>query len=249
MEDTRKQLSRQSQPTGGFQNQERNPQALPTELPHASVKAGDFCDQIRSDASDQADSILKRARHSADRKIRDARTEAQQAAQQLLTEAHAEAALIDRRTLAGVSLDSKRILLKAHGRILDDALEELKARVDQLRSHDAYNDFLVNLAAQAVIALDEKHCIIAPGRQDIQRFTDDILAKVSDRVEKSTGSHVTIALSAERSPDGSGLIAYSTDGNALLDNTVSARFRRLEDELKVIISHEAFALEEEPSSH
>ena len=209
--------------------------------------AAAFCQQIQSDARDETEAILARARHSAEKKRQGAAEKAEKEVRTIRQEAEAQAKAIESRALAGVSLESKKLLLKAQGEIVDGVFEGVRARLKGMRSGKRYADFLKELTVQAIIMLGEEECLLVPACEERDRFDTALLADIEQLVEQRTGRKVKLSVSDECLPEGAGVRVYSATGTSLFDNTIPVRFERIADELKVMIVREVFASEERES--
>ena len=209
--------------------------------------AAAFCQQIQSDARDETEAILARARHSAEKKRQGAAEKAEKEVRTIRQEAEAQAKAIESRALAGVSLESKKLLLKAQGEIVDGVFEGVRARLKGMRSGKRYADFLKDLTVQAIIMLGEEECLLVPACEERDWFDASLLADIEQLVEQRTARKVKLSVSDDSLPEGAGVQVYSATGTSLFDNTIPVRFERIADELKVMIVREVFVSGERES--
>lgn len=217
---------------------------MPPSAAAAAEAAAGFCQQIQSDARDEIEAILARARDSAEKKRQGAAEKAEKEVRTIRQAAEAQAKAIESLALAGVSLESRKLLLKAQGEIIDGVFEGVHARLKEMRSGKRYADFLKELTVQAVIMLGEEECILVPACEERDRFDATLLADIAQIVEPRTHKKVKLTLSHECLPGGAGVRVYSATGTSLFDNTLAVRLDRIADELKVMIVREVFASQE-----
>lgn len=223
-----------------------DPRAAPV-TPASGEIAGDttgsalaFCDQIDKDAREEIEKILGRARLSVTRKLEEGEKRADTVARQLTGAAEAQAERISATMMSGVSLEMKKTILRAQGDIIDDVFQKVKATLKQMGHTPEYLHFLRELTVQAIIVLEEEECLLAPGSEDRELYSPELVQEIGQLVERKTGKPVKLSLSPDLSPEGSGVRVYSGGRRTLFDNTLSARMERLEDELKTLVASEVF---------
>jgi len=199
-----------------------------------------FCEQIRKDAQAEIETILGRARHAAERKGEDALKEAERISREGKTAAEAQGKRIQTRATSGVSLEMKKMILRARGEIIQEVLARVRDRLQKTRATKEYSDFLKELTVQAIVGLDEEDCIIAPGKRDKDLFTPELIQQIAETLQRGTGREVRMSISHDLSPEGAGVAVYSASQRAVFDNTLDARMERLAEELRAIIAREVF---------
>jgi len=214
-------------------------------VPDASPSVRLFSEQIRKEAQEEIEKIREKAELSARRKTQEAEREAERIAREMGQGAEEQAKSIDVRTMAGVSLETKRTMLRLQGQITDEVLAKAMARFKELRGTKQYADFLKELAVQGILALGEETCVLAPAAEDRDLFTEELVRGIEDLARRRSGRKVMATVSMDVSPDGSGIRVYSGKGNMLFDNTLEARLERLWDELIMTVMKEVFAGERE----
>jgi len=208
---------------------------------HSSVLA--FCHQIARDAQEEIEKIAGRAELSAKRKLEDAQKEAESVALKIKQAAEAQAKRIQARVTSGISLEMKKMLLRAQADIIEEVFATVRDRLETLRGTTEYVCFLRQLTVQAILVLEEEECLVAPGTEDRDLCTAQLMSEISQLVQGTSGKEVKLSLSPDLSPKGSGVRVYSGAGTALFDNTLDARMERLEDELKAVVARQVFAPE------
>lgn len=207
-----------------------------------------FCEQIAKDAQEEVGKILGRAQLSATSRLDEAEKEAQSVARQIRDTAETQAKRIQARATSGMSLETKRTILRAQGDIIDEVFARVTASLKKLHATKKYIDFLKELTVQAIMVLEEKECLLAPGIEDRGLYIPRLIEEIKELVERATGKKVKLTISTDLLPQGSGVRVYSGAGTTLFDNTLDARMERLQDELRTIVAREVFAPEEAPQS-
>jgi len=205
----------------------------------SSVSA--FCEQIARDAHAEIEKIAGRAKLSAKRKLEEAEKKADTAARQIKQAAEVQAKGIQARVTSGISLETKKILLRAQADIIEEVFAKVRQRLKTLKGATEYIAFLKELTVQAILVLEEEECLLAPGTDVRQLYTAQLMSEISQLVQRRTGKEVKLSLSPDLSPKGPGVRVYSGARTALFDNTLEARMERLEDELKAVVATEVFA--------
>ncbi len=207
----------------------------------ASLSVRFFCEQIAKDAREEIEKILGRAELSARRRAEEAEKEAVDAARQIEGAAHDQAKSIETRTLAGVSLEMKKTILRLQWEIIEEVLARTKAKLTELRGTKEYASFLKELAAQGVRALGENECVLVPGVEDRDLFTPELVREIEELLGRTSGRKVKLSVSSDLAPEGAGVRVYSGTKTMLFDNTLDARMERLADELKAVVAREVFS--------
>jgi len=209
--------------------------------PHSALA---FCEQIRKDAEAEIEKILGKAQLSIGKRRDEAERQAESAVSEIKEAAQAQARTIEAKALSGVSLETKRTLLRVQGEIVEEVFAGLRARLRKLRETTKYRDFLKELTVQGIVAVDEEECVAAPGVEDRKLFTPQLVAEIEQIVESKSARKVSIAVSPDLAPEPYGVRVYSGARTALFDNTLDARMERLADELKAIVARQVFASDE-----
>ncbi len=208
---------------------------------NASVSVRAFCEQISKDAQEEVRRILGKAELSAARRGEEAEKEAVQAARQIHQAAQGQVKSVEARTMAGVSLDMRKTILRVQGEIVEEVLARVRASLKEMRGTKQYADSLKQLSVEGIIALGEEKCILAPGLEDRRFFTPQFLREIEQLVARTGGRKAELTISDDILPDGGGVRVYSTKRTVLFDNTIDARMERLADELRAIVAREVFA--------
>lgn len=210
----------------------RNPKS---EIENPAAAVAPFIEQIQKDAQAEIENIRGRAALTAKRKLEEAQREAESSRRQATQSAEDQARRIEARTLSGVSLETRRTMLRVEGDIVTEVVERARESVKALRDRPEYADFLKGLAVEGILALGEEHCLLAPAGADAKLFTPQRVADIKETAERLTGRQIKLTLSNDPSVEGFGVRVYSGSRRTLFDNTLAARLQRLADELRMIV--------------
>lgn len=213
-------------------SQSRKPKA---EIENTAAAVAPFIEQIQKDAQAEIEKIRGRAELTAKRKLEEAQREAESARRQATKSAEEQARRIEARTLSGVSLETRRTMLRVEGEIVTEVVERARESVKTLRDRPEYAAFSKRLAVEGILALGEEQCLLAPAGADAKFFTPQHVAGIKETAERLAGRQIKLTLSNDPSVEGLGVRVYSGSRKTLFDNTLAARLERLADELRMIV--------------
>ncbi len=204
--------------------------------------ASPFVDEISKGAGEEIDKILSRAKRTAESRLDEARKAARAEVDQIVGAAKARAELERRRIISDLSLETKKVTLKARGELVEEALAQVRARLAKARGTPEYRETLKALTVEGIVALDRPEVNVSVSAADAAMANEAFFNEVA----AECGRQVSITPAADLNEKTMGAIVRTTDGSMLFDNTIDARMERLADELQLIVSREVFASAPEP---
>jgi vacuolar-type H+-ATPase subunit E/Vma4 len=182
--------------------------------------------------------ILERAQKDKELILKEARAKAEKIKFDILKKAEAQAENIQRKILSGVHLETKKQTLRIREEILTKIFQTVKAELEKFRQDKSYFTFLKNLIIEGASALEGETIKIILG--DIEK---GLLSKaVLLTIEKEIGDkdrEVKFSISDQRLQEG-GVILMSIDERIKYDNSFSARIKRIEDKMRLVVMKEVF---------
>jgi V/A-type H+-transporting ATPase subunit E len=201
--------------------------------------AAPFVDEIHRQTDEEVEKALSRAKRTADSRLDEARKRAHEETERILDAARDRAELERRRILSDLSLEMKKITLKARGELVQDVLGQVRARVERTRGTPEYRDMLKAFVIEGIQALDRDAVQVSVSSADRATANDAFFTEVA----AACGRPVKIAPQADLGDTAMGAIVRAADGSVLFDNTIEARMERMTDDLQLIVSKEVFAEE------
>lgn len=195
-----------------------------------------FLDEINRTADEEVERALSRAKRTAESRLEAAKEKAAAEAEQILHAARDRAELERRRIMSDLSLETKKIMLKAHGELVEEALAQVRARLERMRGTPPYRALLKALVIEGIVALDRPEVNVSVSVADAAMANKAFF----DEVARECGRPVTAACTADLDENAMGAVVRAADGSVLFDNTIAARMERLADELQLIVSREVF---------
>ena len=206
---------------------------------HDTAPIGDatpFVDEISRSAAEETDKVLSRAKRTAETRLDEARKQVGTEVDQILAAAKARAETERRRILSDLSLETKKITLKARGELVEDVLGQVRARLERTRGTPEYRAMLKAFILEGIRALDRSDVTVSVGAADAAMANGAFF----DEVARECGRPVKITPAANLDEKAMGAVVRAGDGSVLFDNTIEARMDRLADELQLIVSREVF---------
>jgi len=206
---------------------------------HDTPPIGDatpFVDEISRSAAEETDKVLSRAKRTAETRLDEARKQVGTEVDQILAAAKARAETERRRILSDLSLETKKITLKARGELVEDVLGQVRARLERTRGTPEYRAMLKAFIVEGIRALDRSDVTVSVSAADAAMANGAFF----DEVARECGRPVKITPAANLDEKAMGAVVRAGDGSVLFDNTIEARMDRLADELQLIVSREVF---------
>ena len=114
-----------------------------------AIAADNLCARIQADAEAQAQLILGEANAQAAQIVGVAEAEAQSLRNAVMIAAQAEAQAEEKRILAAVNLETRKIILTAREELVAQVIAQLQDRVSAWRATSGYRQYLKSLVIQA----------------------------------------------------------------------------------------------------
>jgi vacuolar-type H+-ATPase subunit E/Vma4 len=203
-----------------------------------------ICERIKGDGQKEIDSILVKARVAAAEIVAKSEQEAKRAGERITKEATEKGELAKRRSLSSVSLEVKRIRLRAREEIVTAVMEAAQAEIDAGRARRDYSAILTGLVAEALGVLESEEFIVYADRRDLGLLASTVFPAIKDR--KRGGGRSVKRLEAKELPAPStGGVRIGVPGASVVyDNTFEARAYRFGDTIRAIIFKGLFSAED-----
>jgi len=196
-----------------------------------------LCRAVSGEGDQKAGLILAEAEADAARIVAEARerVENEQASELLVrsSAAYAEA----KRIVDSAELEARKRIMTFREQVVQEILEALQERLKEFSKGPGYGDFLMKALREGVDHLGGTAFVVELNAADL-----DLLA---ERAKKWADEH---SLTVELKPSGSidaGLQVCTVDQRLLYDNTLAARLRRSENDIRQEIRRILFGTERE----
>ena len=199
-----------------------------------------ICEQIRGDGAKEVDSILEKARSTAAAIIAKAENEAQKIGERILKEATEKGTVTKRRVLSSVSLEVRRIRLRAREEVVNAVMDVARLDVERGRNRDDYPRILAGLAAEALRALEGEEFVVYADGRDLALLESAVFPAVRELMKKDGRTVKRIEGKALPDSMAGGVRVGILGGNVIFDNTFEARMYRYRDEIRAIIFEGVF---------
>lgn len=194
-----------------------------------------LCRAISEEGRKEAERILAQAHAEAENTFKQALEIAEKDAAQEIRErrssAHAEA----KRIVDSAELEARKRIMAFREQIVREVFDALRKRLETFRTDFSYGNFLVSAVIEGIEHLS--------GTSFIAEMSAEDLELVGIKVEKWAGEQsLTIELRASPSIGG-GVRVYTSDGRTLYDNSLPARLKRREADIRQEIWRNLFGTE------
>ena len=200
-----------------------------------------ICEQIREDGAKEVESITGKARRTADEIVSRAEAKARQAGERIVKDAVERGETAKRRTLSSVSLEVRRIKLRAREEVVTAVMSRVNAAVAEARSRADYAAVLAGLATEAIRVLEGDAFVVHADRRDVALLEAKSFPRIRE-IMKAEGRSVR-SLEAKPLPVAAqgGVQVSVPGGNVIFDNTFEARLYRFREETRSFVFEEVFS--------
>jgi len=210
--------------------------------------AGEICRRIIEDATSQADSMLTRSEKEKSEILKEANQEAENKKKEILRKNEIEIEKMKQKIFSTLNLEKKKLYLEEKGRFIEAIIEKVREMAAEFRKDPAYKKFLERAISEGVEIVGEGDAEVLYSGMDEKIIKDDFIHSPAEetnsglsippkelRVSAQMGSIKNIngaALEFKKSDfKDIGVIVQSKDSRLIYDNTFSARFKRLYDDI------------------
>lgn len=180
---------------------------------------------VLSEARAEAKQILADAEIKADAVRQHATEQAAAEREESLDRARQEAEHIRSQAIAAAQLRARTLRLERREKLLDSAFDTARQRLPSVQQWTDYDQIVRQLIREAAAHLGTDAVRIRADEQTQKLLAKDFLAELS----KELGVPLQLGAALEH---GTGVIVETVDGRRQYDNTLQARLRRQQDELR-----------------
>ncbi|MCF2136584.1 MAG: hypothetical protein K9W43_05010 [Candidatus Thorarchaeota archaeon] len=186
-------------------------------------------EMINKKTQDRVDTIIKRAEEYKAKRLESAKEEAKQIRTKIEAEARREAQTVIKRYEANAKLKAKQQILRAKDEFITSIMNEVLAQATDLAGKKEFEPILKRLIIEAGIALASPELeLVVP---ESSKMTLDLTELVKE-IEKTTGKKTKLSIAKEHTQASGGAIIRTTDGDMWVDNTIEARYERLQSAIR-----------------
>lgn len=183
--------------------------------------AEEICKRIIEDAASQADSMLANAEREKSEILKEANKEAENKRQEILRKNEIEIGKMKQKVFSTLNLEKKKLFLEEKSRFIETILEEVRGMAMEFRKDPGYKKFLEKAILEGIEVIGEREVDVLYSGLDEKIIKDDFIKNIKGA-----------ALEFKKSDfKDTGVIVRSRDSRLIYDNTFSARFKRLYDEI------------------
>ena len=192
--------------------------------------AGEICRKIVEDATAQADSILASAEKERSKILEEASHEAENKKREALKNNDIEIEKTKQKIFSTLNLEKKKLFLEEKSRFIETALEKVREIAAEFRKDPGYKAFLEKAISEGVEVIGEGEVSVLYSALDEKIIKEDFIKNVKG-----------VALEFKKCDfKDIGVIVQSKDSRLIYDNTFSARFKRLYDDIYMDLLKGAF---------
>jgi V/A-type H+-transporting ATPase subunit E len=202
--------------------------------------ADGLCVQITRDAEKEAGEILDKAKVQVARILSENSAQVADTRRQILDAAHIEAAALERKILSMANLETKRCILAAREKVLDQVMDGIKARAESVRFSSEYPQYLKRMIVQGALVLDGGRIDVLAAACDKNVLTPSFLDEINLLLKEKYNKDIILGLELLEDVKDIGVVLRSKDRKMEYDNTFGARLSRVYEDLRMGILKELF---------
>jgi V/A-type H+-transporting ATPase subunit E len=191
-----------------------------------------FCRAVSEAGHKKAEKILKHAKANADRIVAEARRVAEKEFQEQTLAQRSKAYGEAKRLVDAAELEARKRIITFREQVIREVFSALEQRLKSIRNNPEYADFLLSAIKEGIDALSGKEFVVELKKEDVEISKEKVEALGKKLFSK-------IDLRASTSME-NGARIYTGDGRLLYDNSLSARLKRHEDEIRTEIWRKIF---------
>ena len=203
-----------------------------------------ICEQIRGDGAKEVSSIIDKANRTAAEIIAKAEGEAEKVGRRIVEEAEEKGALARRRMLSSVSLEVRRIRLRAREEVVTSVMDKVRAEIDAARTRPDYGKLLAGLLIEALRSLDGEEFVVHADRRDLGLLESDAFPAAREAMRAEGRQVKKIEGMALPGATAGGVQVGVPGGKVIYDNTFEARMYRFRSEIRAAIFRDVFSSED-----
>ena len=178
--------------------------------------AEEICKRIIENATSQADSLLASAKKERSRILCEANQEAESRKKEILKKSEVETEKMKQKIYSTLNLEKKKLFLEEKSKFIESILEKTRAMAMEFRKDPAYKEFLEKAILEGIKVVAEKEVEVLYSALDEKIIKDINVANA--KFKKSDFKDI-------------GVIVQSNDSRLIFDNTFSARFKRMYEDI------------------
>jgi vacuolar-type H+-ATPase subunit E/Vma4 len=189
---------------------------------------------IKSRTNEEVKKIISEAEDAANKIIEEAKGKAVRIRDEKLRKVKKEMDEKEKAEISLTKMDGRKKIMEVKEEFSKRTLEEVEKRLKGFSSSkkdERYQEVLTTLAIEAISNIDSKEVKVYANKNDLDVLRKN-LQTVRSTVSKMKGSEVDIELDNKAMDTIGGVIAYSTNGKQIHNNTLEARLSINFEELK-----------------
>ncbi len=195
---------------------------------------------IEQDAKHEAESILAEAGKEADARRKASEVQVASILNEAKNKAQAQADAIMRANKSNISVETRRILLKKRGEIINNIINRVEEKLTQKIKASGYKEILINWIVEAAMGLNTDKAVINASKEELKLIDDSVLEKACKRIESFIHKQVEISLGSEGALVAQGVVLYTIDKKMAFNNQIPTRLLRYQSEIRKLIFDELF---------
>ncbi len=190
--------------------------------------------EIKEQSRREIEEINKQVEKERLDTINKARKQGENIKSELMNEAKQKCEELKRKILSGVHLEIKKKNLENQEKLISKFNTEIWKRLNEFRNSNDYKQILKEWIIEGTLIIDRNDLVLTVGKIEKKIINKNYLQKVTDTIQDQHSRMVTFNIVDEVLGEG-GVIISDFKRKVSFDNSFSARMRRKQDEIRLLI--------------
>jgi len=193
----------------------------------ASLLAG-----ISEDADEEAKKILDQAEKSAASRLESCRAQIRGMEKEIHDRIDGQAAGIEQSTKAAISVETRKINLKARKKMYTQVIRAAEEECRKLIGTPEYQEILAGWITEAALGMGSGDFSVNASKKELSLISDSLLRKAEEMADTLGGIKVHLSLSSDPPLQNQGILIEDKEKRTAFNNQVKTRILRYQREIQ-----------------
>jgi len=195
---------------------------------------------IEKDAHAEEDKIIKEAENQAAEKRKYAEKKVESLLNDARKKAEEQAETARKKIISAAEREVKRCAMRLRDAVMQNIMDRAEKKLSSMAGDENYRPVLVDWITEAAVGLGAESARINASEKERAFINDRMLSEIARRIQKQTGSQISLTLSDEKPLQSHGVVLTAANGRTAFNNQVRTRMLRKQREIRTLIYNTLF---------
>ena len=195
---------------------------------------------IEKDAHAEEDKIIKEAENQAAEKRKYAEKKVESLLNDARKKAEEQAETARKKIISAAEREVKRCAMRLRDAVMQNIMDRAEKKLSSMAGDENYRPVLVDWITEAAVGLGAESARINASEKERAFINDRMLSEIARRIQKQTGSQISLTLSDEKPLQSQGVVLTAANGRTAFNNQVRTRMLRKQREIRTLIYNTLF---------